>query len=160
MRSSPPVSTLSRRELKALLLEPFGEVAALKQTVAEQREEIARLKGLKGISVASADIACRPLPMMSSCHEDRARHRLFRFVRYGPGHRGSGGACADQQILGSSATGSTVADLRPPGCNWVGRVGWWLALLHERILSTTLASPKVFADDTTLPVLDPEQGRT
>jgi len=45
-------------------------------------------------------------------------------------------------------------------CNWVGRACWWLAPLHERILSTALASPKVFADDTTLPVLDPGQGRT
>jgi len=45
-------------------------------------------------------------------------------------------------------------------CNWVGRACWWLAPLHELILSTVLASPKVFADDTTLPVLDPGQGRT
>ena len=45
-------------------------------------------------------------------------------------------------------------------CSWVGRACWWLAPLHELILSTVLASPKVFADDTTLPVLDPGRGRT
>jgi transposase len=45
-------------------------------------------------------------------------------------------------------------------CNWVGRACWWLAPLHELVLSTVLASPKVFADDTTLPVLDPGRGRT
>ena len=45
-------------------------------------------------------------------------------------------------------------------CNWVGRACWWLAPLHEVMLSTVLSSPKVFADDTTLPVLDPGNGRT
>jgi transposase len=45
-------------------------------------------------------------------------------------------------------------------CTWVGRACWWLEPLHELVLSTVLASPKVFADDTTLPVLDPGRGRT
>jgi transposase len=45
-------------------------------------------------------------------------------------------------------------------CNWVGRACWWLAPLHDLVLSTVLTSPKVFADDTTLPVLDPGRGRT
>jgi len=45
-------------------------------------------------------------------------------------------------------------------CDWVGRACWWLTPLHALLLDTVLASPKVFADDTTLPVLDPGRGRT
>jgi hypothetical protein len=46
----PPasLSDLSRPELEALLVELFGKVAGLEKIVGEQREEIARLKGLKG----------------------------------------------------------------------------------------------------------------
>ena len=39
-------------------------------------------------------------------------------------------------------------------CSWVGRACWWLVPLHELMLSTVLSSPKVFADDTTLPAHD------
>ena len=45
-------------------------------------------------------------------------------------------------------------------CDWVGRACWWLAPFHELMLTTVLASPKIFADDTTLPVLDPGRGKT
>ncbi len=44
--------------------------------------------------------------------------------------------------------------------NWVGRACWWLTPLYELVLGTVLSSTKVFADDTTLPVLDPGRGRT
>ena len=44
--------------------------------------------------------------------------------------------------------------------NWVGRACWWLRPLAELLLGTILSSPKLFADDTPVPVLDPGRGRT
>ena len=43
---------------------------------------------------------------------------------------------------------------------WVGRACWWLTPLYELVLGTVLSTDKVFADETTLPVLDPGRGRT
>ena len=44
--------------------------------------------------------------------------------------------------------------------DWVGRACWWLRPVYDLLLSTVLSAPKVFADDTTLPVLDPGRGKT
>ena len=42
--------------------------------------------------------------------------------------------------------------------SWVGRACWWLTPLYDLVVSTVLSSSKLFADDTTLPVLDPGRG--
>jgi hypothetical protein len=42
----------------------------------------------------------------------------------------------------------------------VGRACWWLTPLYELVLGTVLSTDKVFADETTLPVLEPGKGRT
>jgi len=44
--------------------------------------------------------------------------------------------------------------------NWVGQACWWLTPLYNLLVSTALSAPKLFADDTTLPVLDPGRGKT
>lgn len=43
---------------------------------------------------------------------------------------------------------------------WVGRACWWMRPLYDLVVSSVLSAPKVFADDTTLPVLDPGRGKT
>jgi transposase len=48
---------------------------------------------------------------------------------------------------------STLAD-------WVGRGAFLLRPVHERLLDRLKASSKLFADETTAPVLDPGRGRT
>lgn len=48
---------------------------------------------------------------------------------------------------------STLAD-------WVGRAAWWLTPLRDHLLADLKRSVKLFADETTAPVLDPGRGRT
>ena len=43
---------------------------------------------------------------------------------------------------------------------WVKRVAWWLNSLYELQLRTIQASPRVFCDETPMPVLDPGRHRT
>jgi len=44
--------------------------------------------------------------------------------------------------------------------DWIGRTCWWLRPLYDLTVSTVLSAPVLFADDTTLPVLDPGRGKT
>jgi transposase len=44
--------------------------------------------------------------------------------------------------------------------NWVGGACWWLEPLQARLAAHVFGSPKVFADDVPIPVLDPGRGRT
>lgn len=43
---------------------------------------------------------------------------------------------------------------------WIERAAWWLRPLHELLVSTVMSAPKVFCDDTPLPVLDRVRRRT
>ena len=42
----------------------------------------------------------------------------------------------------------------------MGRTAWWLKPLYLLLLSTIQSYPRVFCDETPMPVLDPGRGRT
>ncbi|MGB6373812.1 MAG: IS66 family transposase [Methylocella sp.] len=44
--------------------------------------------------------------------------------------------------------------------HWISRLAWWLKPLHASLAATILAAPKIFCDDTPLPVLDRTRKRT
>lgn len=88
---------LSASDLKALALTLLGEVAALQQVVAEQRAEIARLKGLKGppsIKPSGMEQATEPRPSASGSR------------RRGRGAKRVGAAIEDRVLAAEVPAGS------------------------------------------------------
>lgn len=44
--------------------------------------------------------------------------------------------------------------------DWIRRACWWLRPLYDRVVSHVMTADKIFADDTSVAVLDPGRGQT
>jgi hypothetical protein len=100
----PDIDRLSALELKVLVVELLGRVSDLNRTVSEQREEIARLKGLKG----RPDIK----PSIKPSGMERAGHSK----PWSPPRRGGGGKTAKRVVHEERIVKASV----PPGSRFKG----------------------------------------
>ena len=98
---------MSRAELEALVVKLLGEMADLKRLLAEQRAEIARLKGLKG----------RPDIKPSGMDKDtEAKPGGKRAKRGGRGKVVPRVAAGTEILRLAPPTGSRFGDTRPTWC--------------------------------------------
>ena len=71
MSKPPDVEALSTAELKALVSDLLDRISALGHVLAEQRDEIARLKGLKGRPDIKPNVSPSGMEKARSSHRSR-----------------------------------------------------------------------------------------
>ncbi len=107
--------------------------------------------GCRSCEAAVVQAAAPPRPLEGGLPTTAllAQVVVFKFAWHVPLHR---------QVQMLAGYGITLD--RSTLVHWVSRAAWWLKPLHELLTATVLAAPKVFCDDTPLPVLDRSRTRT